>query len=409
MKKILILGAGEYQLPLIEQAKKDGYYVIVASIPGAYPGFAKADKACYVDVTDREGVLALAKDEAVDGVVTDQTDLAVGTIDYVTRQLGLPGYGDEDCIRYFTDKNAMRQKCCQLGIPTIPSYEVETLEQAQEVFAQLGGEGIIKPPDSQGSRGVCRVKNAAELAEKFPQALAYSREKRVIVEKFIDGQELEIDTMVVDGQVHFITDGDITPFGLPDVFSASRRLYPSCQPEPVRQALRSQNEQIIRGFGLQRGLTHGEYIVDRDGQVYLIEIAARGGGNFISSHIQNLVAGVHNEEFLLTAATTRQLCQPHVRFTGKVVCYICFYLPEGEVVRADGLKTAAALPFVKVESASGIRVGDRQKANHDKTSRYTYVLEADHMDQLEQRICQVRGTVQVQVERGGVRYGPIWE
>ena len=44
MKKILILGAGIYQVPLIKTAKRMGLYTIVASIPGNYPGFELADK-----------------------------------------------------------------------------------------------------------------------------------------------------------------------------------------------------------------------------------------------------------------------------------------------------------------------------------------------------------------------------
>ena len=53
MKKILILGAGIYQVPLIETAKKLGYYTIVASIPGKYPGFALADKVYHVNKRHR--------------------------------------------------------------------------------------------------------------------------------------------------------------------------------------------------------------------------------------------------------------------------------------------------------------------------------------------------------------------
>ena len=44
MKKLIILGAGIYQAPLIRQAKELGLFVIVVSSPGDYPGFALADK-----------------------------------------------------------------------------------------------------------------------------------------------------------------------------------------------------------------------------------------------------------------------------------------------------------------------------------------------------------------------------
>ena len=54
--KILILGAGIYQVPLIKKAKEMGHFVMVASIRGNYPGFTFADKCVYLDTTDREAI-----------------------------------------------------------------------------------------------------------------------------------------------------------------------------------------------------------------------------------------------------------------------------------------------------------------------------------------------------------------
>ena len=68
MKKVLILGAGIYQVPLIQRAKKLGYYTIVASWPGKYPGFQYADKVYYVNTTDKEKLLEIAREEGISGV-----------------------------------------------------------------------------------------------------------------------------------------------------------------------------------------------------------------------------------------------------------------------------------------------------------------------------------------------------
>ncbi len=59
--KILILGAGIYQVPLIKKAKEMGLYTIVCSIEGNYPGFAFADQVYYVNTTDIEGCLSVAE------------------------------------------------------------------------------------------------------------------------------------------------------------------------------------------------------------------------------------------------------------------------------------------------------------------------------------------------------------
>ena len=74
MTKIMILGAGIYQVPLIETAKKMGLYTIVVSIPGNYPGFALADKVYYENTVDEDKILAIAKKERIKGIVTAGTE-----------------------------------------------------------------------------------------------------------------------------------------------------------------------------------------------------------------------------------------------------------------------------------------------------------------------------------------------
>ena len=68
MTKIMILGAGIYQVPLIETAKKMGLYTIVVSIPGNYPGFALADKVYYENTVDEDKILEIAKKERIKGL-----------------------------------------------------------------------------------------------------------------------------------------------------------------------------------------------------------------------------------------------------------------------------------------------------------------------------------------------------
>ena len=79
MKKIMILGAGIYQVPLIKTAKKLGLYTIVVSIPGNYPGFELADKVYYENTVDDEKILEIAKEEQIDGIITTGTDVCVIT------------------------------------------------------------------------------------------------------------------------------------------------------------------------------------------------------------------------------------------------------------------------------------------------------------------------------------------
>ena len=109
MKKIMILGAGIYQVPLINAARKMGIYTIVSSIPGNYPGFELADKVYYENTVDKEKILEICIKEKVDGIVTSGTDVCIQTVGYVCDQMGLKGLSYEAaCIA--NDKMLMKTK-----------------------------------------------------------------------------------------------------------------------------------------------------------------------------------------------------------------------------------------------------------------------------------------------------------
>ena len=106
-KKLMIMGAGIYQVPLIRTAKRMGIHTIAVSIPGKYPGFSVADEICHINTTDYEAVLKVAKEKQIDGIVTAGTDVAVITIGKVCDELGLKGLSFE-AAKIAVDKLLMK-------------------------------------------------------------------------------------------------------------------------------------------------------------------------------------------------------------------------------------------------------------------------------------------------------------
>ena len=109
MKKLMIMGAGIYQVPLIRKAREMGIYTIAVSIPGNYPGFAVADEVCHINTVDYETVLKVAREKQIDGIVTAGTDVAVITIGKVCDELGLKGLSFE-AARIASDKMLMKER-----------------------------------------------------------------------------------------------------------------------------------------------------------------------------------------------------------------------------------------------------------------------------------------------------------
>lgn len=404
----MILGAGMYQVPLIQRAKERGLYTIAVSPEGDYPGLSIADKVYYHDVRDEKAVLEAAEYEKIDGITTDQTDVAVRTMAYVADKMGLAGI-DYDTARLFTDKSLMREKSSSLGLPTIPSWRVTSLEEALARFRELGSSAIIKPIDSQGSRGVYRIDSVEDLIEKFNSAVAYSRNGGVIIEKFISGTEMEVDSIVADYKCKTLMYADLEPYRVEGIFASTTRLYPSVKDRKVIDKLLDINKRTIEGFGLRQGLTHSEYMMDTDGEIYLIEAAARGGGTFISSHIAELQTGINTSDFLLDIALGDRTDIPEFE-TGRCHCgYVTFYLPEGEIVSDEGVEKVRAMDCVHKDTLDTIGIGVKTKTFTDKTSRYAIIVKDDSREHLLDDIAKIREMLKIRVKTVSGMKGPVWK
>ena len=392
---ILVLGAGALQVPLIEKIKAKGYNPIVVSLVEDEPGMVIAKDKIVADFCDQELMLEYAKHYNVCGIITDQTDIPVRTVAYVSERLGFPGIGYETaCL--FTDKYKMRARCEELGIKTIRHRLVNSLDEAKSFFRELGNDAILKPINNQGSKGIYKVASEAELEAKYNDSIKYSRNEPILIEEYIVGEEIVIEAMVHNHEVTNLICGDTHYFDIPDAFSARERIFPSKKSLDIVNKAYEQNIQIIEGFGLKQGITHAEYII-KENDVYLLEIAARGGGVYISSDIIPLMTSVDTLEFLIDITTGKLNCTPIVKNCNKVVCYRAFFLPQGEVVNVDGVNEVTQLPYIHHHNLYAIKKGKNIGPNSDKTSRFFMVIEADDYNMMEDRISTIQSILNIDV------------
>lgn len=89
MKKLLILGAGEMQLPIIEKAKSLGVYTIVADMNASAVGMQYADRALVVSTMDLDMLKQYALELDIDGILTT-SDAPVNIVASISEELGLP-------------------------------------------------------------------------------------------------------------------------------------------------------------------------------------------------------------------------------------------------------------------------------------------------------------------------------
>lgn len=369
VKKILVPGAGYGQEPVIKKAKELGFHVIVVSPQGDYPGLKYADKHYTEDVRNKEKLLKIAQDEKIDGIVSDQNDIPVETIGYIVDNLNLTG-NSYKVSKVFSRKHLMRKKCSELGVPAISFFNVKSIESAIIAANKIGYPVIIKPVDNQSSKGVFKANSDDELNKFFDQSISFSFTNEVIVEQFINGTEFCVEGLAINGEYKNLLMLERTYFQNIDIF------VPSMVTSPVSLSLENQeqlldlNHKICTGFGIENGLTHAEYLLnEEDNQFYLVEVAARGGGVFISSHLISYACGFDTSELLVRMALGERLTLSDYRFSQKAVRYICFYIEDGRLIRINGANNIKKMENVILFYDDTLKPGKKFEGLKDKSSR----------------------------------------
>ena len=157
-RRIMILGAGIYQMPLIQRASELGLETVVLSIPGNYPGFKIADHALYINTTDKEAVFKAAKDYNVSGIITTGTDVCLPSIGYVVDKLNLHGPTMKTC-EIAQNKIAMKQCFSRFGVSTAHFGVFSSFEDGLDFAKKNSFPVMVKAPDLSGSRGITKAEN----------------------------------------------------------------------------------------------------------------------------------------------------------------------------------------------------------------------------------------------------------
>ena len=280
MKKILILGAGIYQVPLIKAARRLGIYSIVVSIPGNYPGFALADKVYYENTTDYAKILEIAKEEKIDGIVTAGTDVAVITIGKVCDALGLTGLSEQAAV-IATDKLLMKEVYEAGGVRTARYRKVYFDNDAYaDQISELTLPLMFKSVDSSGSRGIVKVDTPEQFDSARETVRANTRSDYFIVEEFIDGEEFGAQAFVRNGRIEFILPhGDYVFKG--DTGVPVGHFAPYDLSEDVLEDARLQLIGAIKAMKLDNCAINADFIM-KDGKTYVLEIGGRSGATCLA-------------------------------------------------------------------------------------------------------------------------------
>lgn len=297
LKLIHIVGGGFNQIPLVQKAKDMGLQVLVTDMNYDPPCKKYSDYFEQINTTNKQATLQCAEKYKIGYITTDQTDVAIPTVAYVAEKLRLMGIGYNTALK-FTNKYVMRKALEGILDEHIPeSHYFDQETDAEEFCKKLQNlsDYLVKPINSQGSKGVSILDH--RYKQMISTAFKESVDRGIVIEEYIPGFEFSVETFVKDRNIYNLTLTKKYHYNTNPCLDERNTFLGDIDPK-LEQKLFDVNAKIIKALGLSFGNTHAEYKV-KDGNVYLIEIAARGAGGSISSKIIPFLTGFDPLEALL--------------------------------------------------------------------------------------------------------------
>ena len=306
MKKLAIIGASYLQEPLIEKAKSMGIETHVFAWKANDVGEKSADFFYPISIVEKEKITKKCSEIGIDGICTIASDLAIITVNYVANNLKLNA-NSIISTELSTNKHLMREAFSRNGDPSPKSILVDHIDELDNVPLQY--PVIVKPLDRSGSRGITKLENADGLGDAIENAKQQGFEKKALIEEFVTGQEYSVEFISWKGEHHFLAITEKFTTGAPH-FIETGHVEPAQLSAEMCEKIKKIVSHALDSLQITMGASHTELKIDHEGNIKLIEIGGRMGGDYIGSHLVELSTGV---DFLKNVILVALNCEPELK------------------------------------------------------------------------------------------------
>lgn len=361
-KKLLILGGNPETSALVRLANDMGIKTIVTS--GRHTDDAKkySWKSFDVDGMDVPGIIALAREEQVDGVLVGVADILVPSYCKVCDALGFPCYATQQIVDVFAFKDVFKSTCERYGIHGIPEYYLDA-DMNESDIAKIQYPVMVKPVDNGGGVGMTVCYNESELRPAVEKALNASKQKRFIVEKYMQCEDM--------GMYYTFKDGVCSASCIYDRYTTDEQpglsrvclggTYPSKHMKEYFERMHNNACRMFRDIGIQNGVLMLSAFYE-NGEFYVYDTGFRLQGE--APHLLiNAIQGFDQREMLIRFALTGSEGELDLEIAddpmlrGKWAATLWFLLRKGTITKIEGLDAWLDDPRV-VANAQRLHEGD---------------------------------------------------
>lgn len=352
-KSLLIIGAGREQVPVYQIAKKMGLFIIGTDINPQAPAFEFADVRLHCSTRNAqetlETVLEYAKVNSIDGVMTVANDVPF-TVALVADKLKLPGISLRSA-KLVSNKISMKEQFVRHGIPT-PKFDV--INTKDDFFKKVKEKNfplVLKPSDGRGARGVLFIDENTDISFAWNHSIQNSNNKKLLLEEFIEGDQLSVEGIFLDGKYHSIAfaDRNYNNLQLTKPFIVENGgVIPSKHEDKILNEISKVIENAAHSLEINTGTVKADIVLSENGPM-IIEIAARLSGNYLATHHIPMAYGIDIVSAAINMALGIKIKEDSLQ--AKKRNYLCarFFFPQpGTIKSIKGIEEVKSLNYVKM-------------------------------------------------------------
>ena len=359
-KKLLILGGNAISCEIVNAARSLGVYTVVTDWNSLDVSPAKkiADEFWDISLLDYEALLNSIKEKKIDGIITGYTDSYLLPYQHICELSGLPCYATKEVFETTMDKARFKKLCRDNGISIIPEYQMDFFDPS---VISSENKFIIKPVDNSGSRGVILCERPEDYLKCLDYSLSFSKQKRVLIEKYMELDSISISYTFQDGEVSLSTTDDRYVHKSTSGSSVTRlSIYPSKYTEAYIELMDERVRSMYKKLGVRNGVVAIQFFTDGT-EFYAMEMGHRltGGQHYTYTLMENNTSVLNNLiHFAITGrmADYRIADRDNARFTN-TYCHMFLLGKQGVISRFEGLDYLNSLPEL-LQLSQGKRVGD---------------------------------------------------
>ncbi len=350
-RTLLLLGCGIEQIEALRIAHELGYRTVAFDNDPEAVGRAHADVFQRVDLRDRAALLGQAELVAPDGVFVHAAELAVEAAT-IAEALDLPGIPVEAALDA-TAKERRITRFSKAGLRT-PGYRIVDraagVESWIEAARDVGQPCVLKPTDQAGARGVERIDGDDDVRDYHQRRDRFTCDHFVCEERLV-GLELSTESVAADGKVlhhaialrHYDTTAAYRPAFIEDGHS-----LPCALDAATRTEVEATIDRAYDVLGISSGVLKGDLLIDAEGRVHVLEMAARTSGGRFADTVVPLGTGVNILYPLIELAMGDAFSCDWFTPTRDVGVSQRFFLHDtpGRVTRWPRLRQLVARPWV---------------------------------------------------------------